>query len=218
MKKYWESLNKKTLVISLIIGLIGTVAANFGIGCYYGCGLGTDPISVYVDGLHVISHLTYGQISTINNVILTILIIIFERKHLGIMTVLTVFISGPLIDIFNVMISGMFPLESTPLVMRMIMLAVALVTFAVGTGMIVACKMGIGCFSFLPIWLSDLTHISLSYTQMFTDACFLIVGWLLGGVVGIGTIVGVLGTGPILGWALTKTENYLERYDPLVRE
>ena len=215
MKKYWDSLNKKTLAVSLIIGLIGTVLANFGIGCYYGCGLGTDPISVYVDGLHVLSGLTYGQISTINNVILTILIIIFERKHLGIMTVLTVFISGPLIDVFTALISRLFPLETTPLAVRMILLAVALITFAVGTGLIVACKMGIGCFSFLPIWLSDLTGISLSYTQMFTDACFLVVGWLMGGVVGIGTIVGVLGTGPILNWSLKKTEQYLARYEPL---
>lgn len=211
MKKYWESLNKKTLPVSLLIGLLGTALASFGIGCYYGCGLGTDPISVYVDGLHVISHLTYGQISTINNAILTLLIIIFERKHLGIMTVLTVFISGPLIDLFNGMVSAMFPPETITLAVKICLLIVALVTFAVGTGMTVGCHMGIGCFSFPPIWLSDLTKITLTYTQMITDACFLVIGWLLGGVVGIGTVVGVLGTGPILGWALQKTENLIER-------
>jgi hypothetical protein len=45
---------------------------------------------------------------------------------------------------------------------------------------------------------------------MITDACFLVIGWLLGGVVGIGTVVGVLGTGPILGWVLRKTEKLIE--------
>ena len=210
MKNYWESLDKKKLLICLVIAMVGNVMANFGIGCYYGCGLGTDPISVYVDGLHVLTHLTYGQISTINNAILTILIIIFERKHLGIMTVLTVFMSGPLIDLFNAFISANFPLETASMAVRIILLIVALLTFAIGTGMVVACNLGIGCFSFPPIWLSDLTKISLSYTQMITDACFLIIGWLLGGVVGIGTVVGVLGTGPILGWALHRTEKLID--------
>lgn len=213
MKKYWESLNKKTLLISLLIALAGTVLANFGIGCYYGCGLGTDPISVYVDGVHVITHLTYGQISTIHNVILAILIILLERKHMGIMTILTVLTSGPLIDLFTGIVTSTFPVETTPLAIRMIMLAVALVTFSVGTGMIVACKMGIGCFSFPPLWLSDITKISLTYTQMFTDACFLLIGWLLGGVVGIGTVVGVLGTGPILNYSLIKTEKFIKRFE-----
>ena len=83
-----KDLNYRALFIRITISLIGTVLSSFGVGCYYACGLGTDPISVFVDGLHNACGLSYGQISTICNVILTILIFLFERKHLGIGTII----------------------------------------------------------------------------------------------------------------------------------
>ena len=209
-------INFKSLSIRLLISLFATILSSFGIGCYYGCGLGTDPISVFVDGVHQISHLSYGQISTICNVILAILIIIFERKHLGIGTIIGVITGGPLIDIFETLIRTNYPLEQLNMSARIIMLTIALITTAIGYGLGIACKMGIGCFQFVPIFLADKTPLDLKYSQIISDAIFFIIGWILGGVVGLGTILGVLLTGYILDYTISLVQERIDNLGPIL--
>jgi len=210
-----RKINYKSLIIRSAISIFATFLSSFGIGCYYGCGLGTDPISVFVDGIHQISGLTYGQISTICNVLLAILIILFERKHLGIGTIIGVILGGPLIDFFEIMIRTNYPLANINLTTRIIMLLIALITTAIGYGLGIACKMGIGCFQFVPIFMADKSPLDLKYSQILSDALFFIIGWMLGGVVGFGTILGVLITGYILDYTISLSENYIESLGPI---
>ena len=210
-----KKINFKSLIIRLLISLTGFVFSEFGIGCYYGCGLGTDPISVFVDGIHQASGLTYGQISTICNVILFVLIFLFERKHLGISTLIGTIIAGPLIDFFETMIRTNFPVETTPIEIKILILLAGLITTGIGAGLCIVCKMGIGNFQFIPLFLADHTNLDLKYCQMLSDASFFIVGLLLGGVVGIGTVVGVLFTGYVLDWTIRKMEKYVDGLGPI---
>ena len=210
-----KRLNYRAFLIRIALSVIGTVLSSFGVGCYYGCGLGTDPISVFVDGLHNVCRLSYGQISTICNVILTVLIFLFERKHLGIGTIIGVFLGGPLIDVFETMIRTAFPLAEISLFTKAAILLAGLLTTGVGFALCIACGMGIGCFQFAPIFLADVSGLDIKYTQMITDAMFFLVGFLLKGVVGVGTIVGVLCTGYILSYVLDKAGGYVERQGEL---
>ena len=203
---YLKKINWKAFVIRFFLSFFGTMISELGIGCYYACGLGTDPISVFVDGLHNISGMSYGNISTICNVIQAILIFIFIREYLGIGTLIGVLIGGPLIDVFETLVRTSFPLETTTLPVRIIILLVGLITTGIGYGLGIVSKMGIGCFQFIPLFLTKKTKIDLKYTQMFSDATFFLIGFLLGGVVGIGTIVGVFLTGFILSFVVEKLE------------
>lgn len=210
-----KDLNYRALFIRIAISIVGTVLSSFGVGCYYACGLGTDPISVFVDGLHNACGLSYGQISTICNVILTILIFLFERKHLGIGTIIGMFLGGPLIDLFEGMLRSNFPLTSISLLTKLLILLTGLITTSIGYALSIGCKMGIGCFQFVPIFLTDLIKLDIKYTQMISDAAFFLIGWAMKGVIGIGTIVGVLCTGYILGYVLDKTLEYVDRQGEL---
>lgn len=210
-----RKINFKSLGVRALVYLLSSALGSFGVGCYYACGLGTDPISVFVDGLHGMFALSYGQISTIFNVIFTICIILFERKHFGLGTIIGCFTSGPLLDVFETLMRTNFPVETTPLPVRAMILCAGLFAFAIGCGLGIACHMGIGCFQFGPIFLSDVTHIDLKYTQIITDAIFFVIGFSLGGVIGVGTLVGVFLTGPILGYTLAKTEKPIEKLGPI---
>ena len=211
----FKRINWRALWIRCGISIIGTILSSFGVGCYYGCGLGTDPISVFVDGLHNVCHLSYGQISTICNVILTVLIFLLERKHLGIGTIIGVFLGGPLIDVFETLIRTNFPLSEISLLTKILILLTGLLTTGIGYALCIACKMGIGCFKFVPIWLTDVKKLDIKYTQMISDGVFFLIGLIMGGVIGIGTIVGVFATGYILSYVLVRTERYVDRQGEL---
>ena len=218
MKDFIKRINWKSVIVRVAIYAGTLILSELGIACYYACGLGTDPISVFVDGQHLMMKLSYGTISTINSAVLTILILIFERKHLGIGTILTVFIGGPFIDIFTNILQTAHPIDTTNVYIKVAILVFGAIIFGLTTGACIGCELGIGPFSLPPIWLADLTGIDLKYTQMITDFMFLVIGWLLGGVVGIGTVVGVLSCGPILGVTLDWTNKLMEKVGPMLYE
>ncbi|MBR4422524.1 MAG: hypothetical protein IKS69_08320 [Erysipelotrichaceae bacterium] len=213
--KRLKELNVKAFLARLLLSFLGTVISSLGIGCYYGCGLGTDPISVFVDGLHQISGLSYGTISTICNVIQAILIFLLIRKYLGIGTLIGVLIGGPLIDVFETLVRTGFPLETTSLPLRVIILAVGLITTGIGYGMGIVSEMGVGCFQFIPLFLAEKTPLDLKYTQMISDALFFVIGFLLGGVIGIGSLVGVLLTGYVMTFTIARLAKPVDALGPL---
>ncbi|HQB32828.1 MAG TPA: hypothetical protein PLI19_05800, partial [Erysipelotrichaceae bacterium] len=101
LKKLLDKINTKAVFINTVIYILAIVISNFGIGCYYVCNLGTDPISVLIDGLHSTFNLSYGTISTFFNALWALLIILLLREKFGIGTFIAVLIGGPLIDVFT---------------------------------------------------------------------------------------------------------------------
>ena len=210
-----KKINWKAFIVRLFLSLLSTLISEFGIGCYYACGLGTDPISVFVDGFHGVSGLSYGTISTICNVIQAVLIFLFIRQYLGIGTLIGVLIGGPLIDVFETMVRTAFPLETTTLPVRVAILIAGLLTTGFGYALGIICKMGIGCFQFIPLFLSEKTPLDLKYTQMISDAAFFLIGYLLGGVVGVGTLVGVFLTGYIMSATISLFGDRVDKLGPI---
>lgn len=211
-----KKINSKALTANIVICIISTFLSNFGVACYYGCGLGTDPISVFVDGLHGRFGLTYGQISTICYVILGALLFIFERKHLGISTIISIFTGGAMLDWSVALVAKAFPIEQIDLVTKLLILLAGLITTGIGYGMGIACDLGVGTFQFVPLFICDYMHIELKYAQIISDAIFFVIGWILGGVIGIGTVVGVFLTGFVLEWALKNTEKFLGNFGEIL--
>ena len=202
---------EKTNIRKIILFILGLIFSELGIAFYYTAILGTDPISVFVEGISFHVNLSVGQISTICNVILGILTYLLERDRIGIGTILTILAGGPLIDLFYGTLLGIFPPEATSLPVRCILLIAGLITYALGLGLILVCDLGIGPFSFPPIWLARVTKLDLKYTQIITDALFFIVGILLGGIFGLGTVVSVLLTGPLMTMFMKLFGPYIDR-------
>jgi uncharacterized membrane protein YczE len=75
--------------------------------------------------------------------------------------------------------------------------------------------MGVGCFQFIPLFLAEKTPLDLKYTQMISDALFFLIGFFLGGVVGIGTVAAVLLTGYIMTYTISKLEKKVSDLGPV---
>ena len=191
-------MDKKILIRKSIIYILATALCELGIACYYTARLGTDPISVFVEGISFHCDLTVGEISTICNIILGILLFLFDREQFGIGTFLMILTAGPLIDLFYGILLLHFPPETTALWIRIVILVIGIIVYAFGLGLTIQCDIGVGPFSFPPLFLAKAFHIDLKYTQILTDAVFFVIGLFLGGIYGLGTIVSVLLTGPLM--------------------
>jgi len=87
----------------------------------------------------------------------------------------------------------------------------AVAMLGVGIAIVISIEFGVGAMDLLTLSLRDITKIELKWIKMGLDLIFTIAGFLMGGVVGAGTVVGILLTGPIIGLCLPRFKKLFAR-------
>ncbi len=219
VKNYILSYNAGSFFKRFAVMVFSLVLMNFGIACYYQCGFGTDPFSVFVDGEHSLFQMTYGQVTNLNNVFLFTFMLIFARKYIHVGSIVGALISGALIDLFNWLLSTYFPGDT--LAMQIILLVVGLITFAIAVALYIIAELGVSAVEAIPLWLGEKTKINLRWLRIGEDLGFMCIGILLGALagraifgdlIGIGTLAGAFGTGPIMKWFMNLTEQPFQKW------
>jgi len=107
MKENLSGTNRMIVVKKLFLLTIPIILLPLGIAGYLASFLGSDPFSVFIDGVHVTTGLTHGQVAMINSTLLITLMFLFGRRYLKIGTIALAVTIGPLIDIFRTALIGM---------------------------------------------------------------------------------------------------------------
>ncbi len=191
----------KIMIKKSIMVVIGTVISALGISLFFALNIGSDPISVLVDGEHVLLKLDYGTVETINNCILVVVGLIFARKYLHIGTVIGALSVGPLMNIFVPILNNIIS-DSVGFFARFMLLFPAVALLGFGIAVVISVNFGVGAMEILALSLRDATKLKLQWVKIGLDVIFTISGYLMGGIVGAGTFVGVLLTGPVIGLTL----------------
>lgn len=222
MKNLLERVNYGSLGKRSLLLLIPLILMPFGCACYYACGLGADPFSIFVDGEFALfgGIATHGIITNYNNVVLFSLMLLFGRRYIGLGTVLSSLTFGTVLDLSRNLVDKFLPVVENyyTSIPHWICLIVGCVTFAIGVGMYIVIDFGMGATEFLTIWVSDKTKIGLDKMRIIFDAFWTIVGFFMGGTVGAGTVLGVLATGPISVWTINLAKNFVTNWcGPLLK-
>jgi len=180
-------------VLQLVIGL---VLYGAGDGLMITAGLGVDPWTVFAQGLARHTGLGVGWITNIVGLLVLLLWIPLRQKP-GVGTLLNVLLVGTAIQ---ATVSVIPPVQG--LLAQILVLIAGVVAVAIASGLYIGAHFGPGPRDGLmtgmhsrlgwPIWVARLT----------VEVSVLAIGWLLGGTVGIGTVVFALGIGPLVHVAL----------------
>lgn len=153
-------------------------------------GLGLDPWNVLHEGVALLVHRAIGTISiAVGALVLLLWIPLRQRPGLG--TISNVFVVGLVQDQALEMISDQHGLDR-----QVPMLLGAILLCGLATGMYIAADLGPGPRDGLMTGLSARFGWSIRLTRTLIEAAVLATGWLLGGSVGIGTVLFALGIGP----------------------
>lgn len=203
----------------------GVTAAASGIALFYTMNIGSDPISVFVDGQHRILGLSYGMINLLDSIVYFILILILSRKLINYATLIVGFAMGPMINfflsIFSRFISSDGSLTLQFLVgkgfifnsvgddyfIRLLMLIPAVILLGCGLGLYLSANLGAAPLDALVLFIKEKTKKPLRRVKIIFDLAAAAIGFLLGGVAGIGTIIAILATGPIVSLTIKTIAN-----------
>ena len=166
--------------------------------------LGLDPWDVFHQG---VSHHVDLAIGTVVIVVgaLVLLLWIPLRQRPGVGTVSNVVIVGVSLNVSLELLPA-----GGPLWVRSIELVGGIVLLALATGMYIGAHLGPGPRDGLMTGLARRTGRSIRLTRTGLELTVLVVGWLLGGTVGIGTALFALTIGPLVQF-------FLPLFDPARR-
>jgi uncharacterized membrane protein YczE len=172
--------------------LIGLTLYGVSMALMVRAALGLDPWDVLHQGLSLRAGWTIGLASAIVGVIV-LLAWIPLRNRPGIGTIANVFVIAVSVD-------GALALLPTPhaLWLRVTMMIGAVVLNAFATVLYIGAGLGPGPRDGLMTGLVARTGLSVRLVRTTIEVTVLTTGWLLGGSVGIGTVVYALGVGPLI--------------------
>ncbi len=207
----------KEIAMRVVILLIGLTIAHLGVTLFLLTELGADPFNVLVQGIfRIISGMTgakvlthgYTHIAICFLIILVLLIV--DRSYIKIGTILCMVCGGPIIDFFTRLLQFMFAQERT-LWFKLPVLALGCAILAFGMTIVIKSDAGTGPNDLVALVISEKTHKKFGIVRIIVDVSFVVVGFLLGGSFGVGTIVCACLVGPVAGFSLPHSEKIVER-------
>ncbi|WP_228000561.1 membrane protein YczE [Nocardia australiensis] len=192
-------------VLALYVGLW---LYGFSMAVMVRAGLGLDPWDVFHQGVAAHVSISFGAVTALTGVaVLLAWIPLRQRPGLG--TVSNVVVIGVSVDV------GLWLLPQWDvLVGRIGAMCAAVVLNAIATVLYIGAGMGPGPRDGLMTGLVGRTGLSVRLVRTTIEVGVLAVGWLLGGSVGVGTVVYAFGIGPLIQLLIPVVNRYLPGFDP----
>ena len=168
--------------------------------------LGISPWDVLHVGLFENFGLTIGTWAILAGFSLIVFSTIATRRIPQIGTFLNMLLIGVFIDIYNFLIPDIQSLPG-----QFIMLTAGILISGYGVGIYVSPKIGAGPRDSLMLVLVQKTGLSISVVRAGIEVSVALIGWALGGPVGIGTVAVALLTGRIVQVSLPQSEKLLKK-------
>lgn len=187
--------------------LVGMMLLGLGISMTIkGDRLGIGPWDVLHVGLYQNFGLTIGSWSIIAGFTLISTTSLVRRKWPQFGTWLNMLLIGLFIDLFNFLIPDIHSLIG-----QILIFTAGIFVMGYGVGMYVSPKMGAGPRDDLMLILVQKTGFSVSTIRTAIEVVVALLGWMLGGPVGIGTVVIALLVGRIVQMSLLQSDALLKR-------
>ena len=196
---------KLNLIKRLILFFIGMSIIQIGVALFLKTNIGSDPFTLFTQGLAFLLKKTPGNANMIILFVLFCIILLVERARIKIGTIICVVGVGPIIDL-GVKAVSFFPIAPLNIGIKILLVVFGCVLIAIGFSILAASDLGVAPNDIVPFIIKDKTNLEYRWIRMALDVSFLIIGFTLGGIFGIGTIISALLTGPCIQFCLPYGE------------
>jgi len=198
-KVYWssdKSFNFRPKFSTSFFLIFGLIIFGFGEGLLILSTTGNSPWSVLAEGISKNSKLSIGAATFLVSVSVLFLWI-FLRQKPGLGTIFNIIIISGMIDVTLYFFD---PPSSNMLKYLLAIFSVMLV--GIGSGIYLVANLGPGPRDGLMTGLTKITNLPIALVRACLEISVVIVGWYLGGTVGVGTLIFAFGIGPCVAFGL----------------
>jgi len=171
--------------------LVGTTLIGTGVALNFSSNLGLGPWGVFHEGISLNTSLTFGNAIIATGIFVTLLWIPLRQKP-GIATLVDIFWIGTVADL---VIS--LDLNAETLVLKWIFVFIGILCIGSGTAIYVGADMGSGPRDGVMVGLES-KGLKIGMARNVIEVTALTLGWLLGGTVGLSSVVIAISIGPVV--------------------
>ena len=186
--------SEKTRRISMTVA--GVTASGVAVGFFNYSAFGMDPFQVLAHGLWNLTPMGYGTFYTIFSLLLFVFTLIMDRKKIGLGTVINMFLLGYITEFFSWLFATLFP--DGGFFFRLLMLLIGITIMCLGASLYFTANMGVSVYDAIALCLSERTPVKFQYCRMGSDVICVAVGFIFGAQVGLGTVITMFFTGPLI--------------------
>ncbi len=188
---------------SLVFGLF---AFSGGIVLLLESELGLSPWDVLHQGISAHTPLSFGTTNIVVGVVVLGLAWLLGAR-IGAGTAANALLVGLFVDVL-LRIDAVAALDESGLALRIALMLAGLACVAVGSAFYIGADMGAGPRDSLMLVLSQRTGIRIGFVRILLEVAVTVLGFALGGTVGIGTLAFAFGIGPLVElafWLLARS-------------
>lgn len=199
-------------VIELLMGL---TIAHLGVTLFLQADLGSDPFNVLIQGLFRFfpwpAFMTHGNVHVGVSFLIILVLLVVDRSYIRIGTLLCMILGGPIIDLFTVVLAPVIH-SGSAMGLRLLALVLGCVILAFGMTIVIKSQAGTGPNDLVAVVISDKGKKKFGTVRIVVDVGFALTGLLLGGTVGLGTVVCACLVGPTAQIFMPWSEKLCDRF------
>ncbi|MCD8144912.1 MAG: DUF6198 family protein [Oscillospiraceae bacterium] len=181
--------------------IAGVLINGVIVGLFKASQLGVDPFQVLCAGLNNVIPIPFGTLYICINIVLLAGMFIVDRHYIGLGTLINLFLLGYVAQYSQALIEWLIPNPNLPI--RVCMLVVALPILCLSSSMYFTADLGVSTYDVWALVLDKRTKAPFRFLRVGTDlVCvvvgFALMGFRLGGMIGVGTIITAFFMGPLI--------------------
>ena len=161
---------------------------------FYRSSIGMDPLSVLYTGVSEVLHIRLGTTEILVGAVVLLALLFLDRKRIGLGTVAVVAGIGPLLNLFL----DLFAYTPSGWIGKILFSLAGVVVYGFAMAFYLHSDLGCGPVDGLMLYLSERAPVSLRTFKILFDVLCVIIGGLLGGSLGVGTVMAALLSGPAM--------------------
>lgn len=201
-------MNKRNFIYRLFLFFLGLEIIQVGVALFLKISIGADPFTVFTQGFSNLFNMSVGNTNRILTLILFLIVFFIDRRNINIGTLLSVFFTGTFLDFTMSLLNGI-PFENFNIMIKIILFLIACIIVSFGFPILKCSNLGVSPNDLVYLAIMDFVKKPYSLVRMSTDITFIIIGALLGGIIGLGTIICILCLGPSTQFFMKRIESII---------
>ena len=197
----------------ILMALFGMAVAGIAVGFFKRAFFGVDPFQCFCNGVNQVIPIGFGTLYMLINAVLLVIDFFLDRHYIGISTFINLFLVGYAAEFSENTLARLFGDLAMP--GRILFLAIGIVISCVAAAFYYTADLGVSTYDAIPLHIADRKPrlfgkvLPFRVIRIISDLICVTVGFALGFMPGIGTIVTALFMGPLISFFKKKLSDPL---------
>lgn len=193
----------------ILAAAFGVLLVGVGVAFNNCVGFGNDPIGIVYDGIRSISGMNQAQLgmaSNVVNIVLLVFLFFAGRRYVSVGTFVYLIPYGFCVDLGNYIYHHLAFTDAFPL--RIVFSVIGCTLLCLGVAIYITVDIGVDPFTGVVLVLWGVIKKEYRYVKIGFDLTMVILGTLLGGKLGVVTILTALIVGPVIQFFMNILKKY----------